>query len=107
MIKRRRCTPAVIIEMHTTLAGVFQLRQYIQETVRDSFRLRKSLLKSKLTYLILPCSRGPMLEKTKMTNNKILKKKEYVPPEQLGDRVGKDTRAKKEDEAELRAALEK
>ena len=102
----------MIIEMQSTLVGVYQPRQYIQETVKDSFRPRK-LLKSILNILLFTNSRGPMLEKTKMTNTKMLKSKakkdgnEYVTPEQLGDKIGKDTRSKKEDEAELRETLRK
>ena len=50
-----------------------------------------------------------MLEKTKMTNAKILNRsgKDYVTPEQLSDKVGKGTRSKKEDEAYLREQLTK
>ena len=54
-----------------------------------------------------------MLDKTRMTNTKMLKQKvkrdgtDYVTPEQLGIKVGSDTRSKKEDEAALRASLKK
>ena len=54
-----------------------------------------------------------MLDKTRQTNAKLLTAKQkrdgldYVTPEQLGAAVGTGTRAKKEDEAELRAQLEK
>ena len=54
-----------------------------------------------------------MLAKTKATNNKLLNNKEknfgfrYVTPESLGDKINKDTRAKKEEEQDVRAELEK
>ena len=54
-----------------------------------------------------------MIDKTKVTNTKILKQKmkrdgnDYVNPEQLGTKVGFDTRAKKEDQADLRTSLKK
>jgi len=60
----------------------------------------------------LQATRGPMLEKTKTTNVKMLHKHEqntgasYVTPEALGGKVGKDTRQKKEDEIEVRAEIE-
>lgn len=54
----------------------------------------------------LQATRGPMLEKTKQTNTKILAKSTYVKPEALGDKVGKDVRAKKEEDIELRAEIE-
>ena len=84
--KSRRHTQAVIIEMRFTLAGVFQLKQCIQETVRDSFKQRK-LNEFSINEYTSNFRRGPMLEKTKMTNTKILKSKskkdgnEYVTPE--------------------------
>lgn len=54
-----------------------------------------------------------MLDKTKTTNSKLLTQKEkkngsgYVNPEFLGTKVGSDTRAKKEDDTEIRAAFKK
>ena len=47
----------------------------------------------------------PMIDKTKATNAKMLKQKakrdgnDYVTPEYLGNKIGVDTREKKEEEA--------
>ena len=55
----------------------------------------------------------PMIDKTRTTNTKILKQKakrdgnDYVTPEYLGNKIGVDTREKKEDEAGLREKLKK
>lgn len=54
-----------------------------------------------------------MLMKTKMTNATMLVQKEkntgssYVTPESLGNKVGLDTRAKKEADKDIRAGIEK
>ena len=111
--ERTKFTPVSTPEKPTTLAGVFQLRLFIIATAIDSFKQRKFV-----SHLISFClhnyfSREPMLAKTKATNTRILNNKEknfgfrYVTPEALGDKINKDTRAKKEEEAELRAELEK
>ena len=55
----------------------------------------------------------PMIDKTRTTNAKILKQKakrdgnDYVTPEYLGNKIGVDTREKKEEEAGLREKLKK
>ena len=54
-----------------------------------------------------------MLDKTRTTNTKLIKQKakregnDYVAPEHLGNKIGLDTRMKKEEEAELREKLKK
>ena len=55
----------------------------------------------------------PMIDKTRTTNAKMLKQKakrdgnDYVTPEYLGNKIGVDTRGKKEEEAGLREKLKK
>ena len=54
-----------------------------------------------------------MLDKTRQTNTKMIKNKakrdgnDYVAPEYLGNKIGLDTRMKKEEEAGLREKLKK
>ena len=112
--KIRRSMQALIPGKHTTLAGVFRLRLCTHETARDSYKPRKLFPVLAVLTLYFPnFRRAPMLDKTKMTNTKILKTKakrdgnDYVNPEYLGAKVNSNTRAKKEDEAELRATLTK
>ena len=94
---------------HTTQAGVYPRRQFTQETASDSSKQRKCIFVSN----ILHFRRMPMIDKTKATNAKMLKQKAkrdgnaYVTPEYLGNKIGVDTREKKEEEADLREKLKK